>query len=154
VVQGCVSGLNSGRSWLGWGGRPCLLQRAYRSAGSMPEYAGDGTRVSGRASALLGVAGHSLALHRLLLCGGPTYLLLSIARTPPASQDVTTEARQRTTTPRVPCCADGRGRRFSFHLCRYLAGQLTEIEQRTIGFPWSPANAKRALASTGGTVRD
>ena len=26
-------------------------------------------RVSGRASALLGVAGHSLALHRLLLCG-------------------------------------------------------------------------------------
>ena len=33
-------------------------------------------RVSRRASALLGVAGHCLALRRLLLCGGPTYLLL------------------------------------------------------------------------------
>jgi len=33
-------------------------------------------RRSGRASALLGVAGHRLALHRLLLCGSPTYLLL------------------------------------------------------------------------------
>ena len=32
-------------------------------------------RVSGRASALLGVAGHSLAVHRLLLGGSPTYLL-------------------------------------------------------------------------------
>jgi len=31
-----------------------------------------GARVSGRASALLGVAGHRLALHRLLLCGSPT----------------------------------------------------------------------------------
>ena len=31
------------------------------------------TRVSGRASALLGVAGPSLATHRPLLCGGPTY---------------------------------------------------------------------------------
>ena len=31
------------------------------------------TRVSGRASALLGVAGLSLATHRPLLCGGPTY---------------------------------------------------------------------------------
>ena len=29
------------------------------------------TRVSGRASALLGVAGLSLATHRPLLCGGP-----------------------------------------------------------------------------------
>ena len=31
------------------------------------------TRVSGRASALLGVAGLSLATHRPLLCGDPTY---------------------------------------------------------------------------------
>jgi len=38
------------------------------------------TRVSGRASALLGVAGLSLATHRLLLCGGPTYYCIS----PPA----------------------------------------------------------------------
>ena len=34
------------------------------------------TRVSGRASALLGVAGPSLATHRPLLRGGPTYYLL------------------------------------------------------------------------------
>ena len=31
------------------------------------------TRVSGLASALLGVAGLSLAAYRPLLCGGPTY---------------------------------------------------------------------------------
>ena len=36
------------------------------------------TRVSGRVSALLGVAGPSLATHRPLLCGGPTYYSASV----------------------------------------------------------------------------
>ena len=36
------------------------------------------------------------------------------------------------------------------YVTSYFAGQLTELEQKTIGFPWSPANVKRALASTGG----
>ena len=40
--------------------------------------ASGGTRVSRRASALLGVAGLSLATHRPLLCGGPTYLLTRV----------------------------------------------------------------------------
>jgi len=40
------------------------------------------TRVSGLASALLGVAGLSLAAYRPLLCGGPTYYFQSPSRGP------------------------------------------------------------------------
>ena len=35
-------------------------------------------RVRERASALLGVAGHRMVLHRLLHCGSPTYYLISL----------------------------------------------------------------------------
>lgn len=35
---------------------------------------------------------------------------------------------------------------------RYLRGDMTEAEKRSIGFPWSPAGVNRTLASVGGTV--
>lgn len=35
---------------------------------------------------------------------------------------------------------------------RFLRGDLTAVELRNVGFPWSPAGVKRALSSTGGTV--
>ena len=42
------------------------------------------TRVSGRARALLGVAGLGLATHRPLLCGGPICLLQAYSGLSPA----------------------------------------------------------------------
>lgn len=38
------------------------------------------------------------------------------------------------------------------YVSRYLKGELTDRENRTIGFPWSPSSVKRSLASTGGTL--
>eukprot|EP00854_Cymbomonas_tetramitiformis_P006011 gene6011-7223_t len=38
------------------------------------------------------------------------------------------------------------------YVSRYLKGELTDKENRTIGFPWSPSSVKRSLASTGGTL--
>lgn len=35
---------------------------------------------------------------------------------------------------------------------RYLENQLTPLENRRIGFPWSKESVKRSLSSTGGTV--
>lgn len=35
---------------------------------------------------------------------------------------------------------------------RFTNNQLTEEEQRVIGFPWSEDHVKRSYASTGGTV--
>jgi acetoin utilization deacetylase AcuC-like enzyme len=35
---------------------------------------------------------------------------------------------------------------------RFAAGRVSERETRAVGFPWSPAGVRRALASTGGTV--
>jgi acetoin utilization deacetylase AcuC-like enzyme len=35
---------------------------------------------------------------------------------------------------------------------RFLNGELTRMENRRIGFPWSPESVDRALSSTGGTV--
>jgi len=35
---------------------------------------------------------------------------------------------------------------------RYLNNQLTALENRRIGFPWSPQSVDRSLSSTGGTV--
>ena len=35
---------------------------------------------------------------------------------------------------------------------RYLNDQLTALENRRIGFPWSVESVNRALSSTGGTV--
>jgi acetoin utilization deacetylase AcuC-like enzyme len=38
------------------------------------------------------------------------------------------------------------------YIKRFLCNQLTERENRNIGFPWSRAGVKRALSSVGGTV--
>ncbi len=38
------------------------------------------------------------------------------------------------------------------YIKRFLCNQLTERENRNIGFPWSRASVKRALSSVGGTV--
>jgi acetoin utilization deacetylase AcuC-like enzyme len=35
---------------------------------------------------------------------------------------------------------------------RFLRGDLTAVELRNVGFPWSHAGVKRALSSTGGTI--
>lgn len=38
------------------------------------------------------------------------------------------------------------------YVARYLNGELTEKENRRVGFPWSIASVNRSLSSTGGTV--
>ena len=38
------------------------------------------------------------------------------------------------------------------YIKRFLCNQLTERENRNIGFPWSRASVKRTLSSVGGTV--
>lgn len=38
------------------------------------------------------------------------------------------------------------------YIQRYLRGQMTESENRNIGFPWTPQHVNRTLSSTGGTV--
>ncbi|KAJ1455910.1 hypothetical protein M885DRAFT_440402 [Pelagophyceae sp. CCMP2097] len=38
------------------------------------------------------------------------------------------------------------------YVSRFLAGALSPMENRRIGFPWSPAGVARALSSTGGTI--
>jgi acetoin utilization deacetylase AcuC-like enzyme len=38
------------------------------------------------------------------------------------------------------------------YVSRFLAGELTEGEERRLGFPWSPALCRRALHATGGTL--
>lgn len=35
---------------------------------------------------------------------------------------------------------------------RFLSGRQSEMEQRNVGFPWSPEGVNRALSSVGGTV--
>jgi len=35
---------------------------------------------------------------------------------------------------------------------RYLTGDMTQLENRNIGFPWSPQGVNRTLSSVGGTV--
>lgn len=35
---------------------------------------------------------------------------------------------------------------------RYMEGQTTELENRVVGFPWTPSSMRRALSSVGGTV--
>jgi hypothetical protein len=53
---------------------PCMLVRGFSCRWVTRRSPRGGARVSGRASALLGGAGRSLASHRLPLDGGPTYL--------------------------------------------------------------------------------
>jgi acetoin utilization deacetylase AcuC-like enzyme len=38
------------------------------------------------------------------------------------------------------------------YISRYLSGELTERENRNIGFPWSEQHVNRSLSSVGGTV--
>jgi acetoin utilization deacetylase AcuC-like enzyme len=38
------------------------------------------------------------------------------------------------------------------YIQRFLTGDITEQEQRNVGFPWSPSGVKRATSSAGGTV--
>ena len=38
------------------------------------------------------------------------------------------------------------------YVARYLAGKMTESENRNIGFPWSDQHVDRSLSSVGGTV--
>ena len=66
------------------------------SSRTVPRSPPGGARVSRRAGALLGVAGHSLALHRLLLCGSPTYLLLA---RPPRLEGTRVRLRSRAGAP-------------------------------------------------------
>lgn len=40
----------------------------------------------------------------------------------------------------------------SSYVDRFLRGDLTELELRNIGFPWSESGVKRALSSVGGTI--
>ena len=40
----------------------------------------------------------------------------------------------------------------STYITRYLSGNLTERENRNIGFPWSEQHVNRSLSSVGGTV--
>ena len=35
---------------------------------------------------------------------------------------------------------------------RYMHGEFTDMENRRVGFPWSPSSVERALSSVGGTV--
>ena len=38
------------------------------------------------------------------------------------------------------------------YIRRYIQGDMTELEQRNVGFPWSEQSVKRSLSSVGGTV--
>lgn len=38
------------------------------------------------------------------------------------------------------------------YIQRFLDGDQTEVEQRNVGFPWSPEGVNRALSSVGGTM--
>jgi acetoin utilization deacetylase AcuC-like enzyme len=38
------------------------------------------------------------------------------------------------------------------YIRRFLEGDQTELEQRNVGFPWSPSGVNRALSSVGGTL--
>jgi len=38
------------------------------------------------------------------------------------------------------------------YIHRYLSGDMTDAENRNIGFPWSPQHVNRTLSSVGGTV--
>lgn len=40
----------------------------------------------------------------------------------------------------------------SSYVDRFLRGDLTELELRNVGFPWSESGVKRALSSVGGTI--